>query len=69
LPKRLQEYGAFQKELVLFAYSDRIEIWDKDTYDGLLTDEPEDFANLAEEVMGGNSDTNRDKSGGSDGVS
>ena len=65
LPKRLQEYGAFEKELVLFAYSDRIEVWDKDTYDGLLTDEPEDFANLAEEVMGGQNNQN----GGGDGVS
>ena len=53
LPKRLQEYGGVGKEVVLFAYSDRIEIWDKDTYENLLTDEPDDFANLAEEVMGG----------------
>src|SRR5690554_6103938 len=52
LPKRLQEYGKLEKELVLFAYSDRIEIWNKELYDGLLSDEPEDFANLAEEVMG-----------------
>jgi MraZ protein len=65
LPKRLQEYGGVEKELVLFAYSDRIEIWDKEAYDGLLTDEPEDFANLAEEVMGGQNN----QSGGSDGVS
>lgn len=53
LPKRLQEYATIGKEVVLFAYSDRIEVWNKSLYDGLLTDEPEDFANLAEEVMGG----------------
>lgn len=64
LPKRLQEYGNLGKELVLFAYSDRIEIWDKEKYDGLLTDEPEDFANLAEEVMG-----DQQKTGGGDDVS
>jgi len=52
LPKRLQTYGEIEKEVVLFGYSDRIEIWDKDKYENLLTDEPEDFANLAEEVMG-----------------
>ncbi len=52
LPKRLQEYGGIEKEVVLFAYSDRVEVWDKSAYEGLLTDEPEDFANLAEEVMG-----------------
>ncbi len=52
IPKRLIEYAKIAKELVLFAYSNRIEIWAKDLYDNLLTDEPEDFANLAEEVMG-----------------
>jgi len=66
LPKRLQEYGAIGKEVVLFAYSDRIEIWNKEVYDGLLTDEPEDFANLAEEVMGGNQNN---QNGGADGIS
>ena len=56
LPKRLLNYASIKKEAVLFAYFDRIEIWDKSTYDNLLTDEPEDFSNLAEEVMGGNDD-------------
>jgi len=65
LPKRLQQYAGVEKEVVLFAYSDRIEVWDKDKYEGLLTDEPEDFANLAEEVMG---NVNQ-KTGGDDGVS
>lgn len=51
-PKRLLSYAGISKEVVLFAYFDRIEVWDKSTYDNLLTDEPEDFSNLAEEVMG-----------------
>ena len=51
-PKRMLDYAAVEKEVVLFAYSNRIEVWDKTTYDGLLTDEPDDFAALAEEVMG-----------------
>tara|TARA_R110001592_G_C13056503_1_gene740615 strand:+ start:770 stop:1243 length:474 start_codon:yes stop_codon:yes gene_type:complete len=51
-PKRMLDYAAVEKEVVLFAYSNRIEVWDKSTYDGLLTDEPDDFAALAEEVMG-----------------
>lgn len=66
LPKRLQQYAGVEREVVLFAYSDRIEVWDKDKYEGLLTDEPEDFANLAEEVMG---NVNQQKAGGDDGVS
>ncbi len=64
LPKRLQEYATIEKEVVLFAYSDRIEVWNKSLYDGLLTDEPEDFANLAEEVMGG-----KKNEGGADALS
>ena len=52
LPKRLLEYAGIGKELVMFAYSNRIELWARDKYDNLLNDEPEDFANLAEEVMG-----------------
>ena len=52
-PKRLMAYGNLTKEVVLFAYNDRIEVWDKETYDNLLTDEPDEFAVLAEEVMGG----------------
>ena len=51
-PKRLMTYASIAKEVVLFAYFDRIEVWDKNTYDNLLTDEPDDFSNLAEEVMG-----------------
>ena len=54
LPKRLLDYAGAAKEVVLFAYSNRIEVWDKKTYEGLLTDEPDDFADLAEEVMGKN---------------
>ncbi len=52
LPKALLGYAGINKEVVLFAYSNRIEVWDKVTYNNLLTDEPEDFSSLAEEVMG-----------------
>jgi len=56
LPKNLLSYAEISQDVVLFAYSNRIEVWDTETYNNLLTDEPEDFSNLAEEVMG-----NRDK--------
>ncbi|MCF8296387.1 MAG: division/cell wall cluster transcriptional repressor MraZ [Saprospiraceae bacterium] len=54
LPKQLLSYAKIAKELVLFAFSNRIEVWAKDVYQNLLTDEPEDFSALAEEVMGNN---------------
>lgn len=51
LPKGLLEYAGIEKDMVLFAFSNSIEIWDSKRYKTLLTDEPEDFARLAEEVM------------------
>lgn len=52
LPKTLLSYAAIEKEVILFAFSNRIEVWSKAKYTQLMTDEPEDFAQLAEEVMG-----------------
>jgi MraZ protein len=53
-PKQLLEYAGIDKDVVLFAYSNRIEVWAKGLYENLLTDEPDDFSLLAEEVMGNN---------------
>ena len=52
LPKLLMQYAGLQKEVILFAFSDRVEIWAKDAYEKLQINEPEDFSALAEEVMG-----------------
>jgi len=52
LPKTLMNYAGIGKEVILFAFSNRIEVWAKDKYEQLMTDEPDDFAALAEEVMG-----------------
>ena len=52
LPKRLLDYASIERDAILFAYSNRIEVWSKELYDTLLTDEPENFSQLAEDVMG-----------------
>jgi len=52
LPKTLLEYAGIQRDVILFAFSNRIEVWAKDKYENLMNEEPEDFALLAEEVMG-----------------
>jgi MraZ protein len=52
LPKPLLDYASIEKEIILFAYSDRIEVWNKTKYMELVSGEPEDFAKLAEKVMG-----------------
>ncbi|MCX6281404.1 MAG: division/cell wall cluster transcriptional repressor MraZ [Bacteroidetes bacterium] len=64
LPKSLLSYAGIVRDVVLFAFSNRIEIWAKDRYEKLMTAEPEDFALLAEEVMG-----KQEKSDTSDDVS
>ncbi len=53
LPKSLLEFAGINGEVVLACQFDKIELWAKDAYDSLLDNEPENFANLAEEVMGG----------------
>ncbi|RKD13231.1 division/cell wall cluster transcriptional repressor MraZ [Pelobium manganitolerans] len=52
LPKSLLEYAGIQAEVVLSCQFDKIEVWSKEAYDAQMDDEPENFANLAEEVMG-----------------
>lgn len=51
-PKALIEYAGIQGELVLSCQLNKIEVWARDAYDAQMDSEPENFANLAEEVMG-----------------
>ena len=50
--KRLLEYAGIDKDVILAASNDRIELWAKEEYDKLLADEPADFSDLAEDVLG-----------------
>ena len=53
LPKALLEYAGIGNDLVLACQLNKIEVWDSKAYDQQMDSEPENFANLAEEVMGG----------------
>ena len=53
LPKALLEYAGISADVVLACQFNKIEVWSKNAYDTQMDDEPENFANLAEEVMGG----------------
>lgn len=53
LPKNLLEYAGIDAEVVLACQFNKIEVWAQAAYDAQMDDEPENFANLAEEVMGG----------------
>lgn len=52
LPKALLEYGGIEADVVLACQFNKIEVWAKDAYESQMDNEPDNFANLAEEVMG-----------------
>lgn len=52
IPKQLQDYAGISKDTVFSAFQGKIEVWDKGTYHGTIDMNSDDFAGLAEEVMG-----------------
>ena len=52
LPKNLMDYAGIEKDIVLFAYGNRIEIWSEAEYTRMMKDDAVGFSQLAEEVMG-----------------
>lgn len=54
--KDLLGFAGLEKELVLSASVNIIEIWDKSKYEKAIDDAAVDFADLAEEVMGDKND-------------
>lgn len=58
VPKDLTTYSNISKDIVLSSKVNIIEIWDKDLYEASIAGGENDFADLAEEVMGNlNDDT------------
>lgn len=53
IPKDLMGYANISKNIVMTSQINKIEIWDKDNYEGVLGDDTTDFGTLAEDVMGG----------------
>ena len=52
IPKPLLQYAGIEKQIVLFAFRDLIEIWSAKAYQAMIDLEPDDFSDLAEEVLG-----------------
>jgi MraZ protein len=52
ISKGLLDYAGIEKDVVLFAYANRIEVWSKTEYDKVLNENEEAYSDLAEEVMG-----------------
>lgn len=52
IPKDLVKYANIKKNLVISSSVNRMEIWDKETYEEVLNSPDVDFGSLAEKVMG-----------------
>ena len=52
IPRRLLDSAGVSKEVILAGQDSKIELWAKETYEGLLEDDME-FAALAEKIMQG----------------
>lgn len=52
IPKDLTVFADISKNIVVASAINIIEIWDKDLYEQAIDDAADDFADLAEEVMG-----------------
>ncbi len=53
LPKTLTEYAAVEKEMVLVALGNKMELWAKSEYESYMRGNMEGFSDLASEVAGG----------------
>ncbi len=56
IPRDLIDFAGISKEIVVSSSVDIIEIWDKIAYEEAIADAADDFASLAEEVMGQDDD-------------
>lgn len=52
IPKDLMAFAGINKEIVISSAINIVEIWDKNKYEQAINDSANDFADLAEDVMG-----------------
>lgn len=53
IQKPLMDYAGLTDDAILIAMDDRVEIWSPNQYNALLSIDPNQFADLANQVMGG----------------
>ncbi len=58
IPKDLVGFSKISKDIVLSSAVNIVEIWDKDLYENAIAGDDDEFANLAEDVMGSSNDDN-----------
>ncbi|MFT5723344.1 MAG: MraZ protein [Bacteroidia bacterium] len=56
IPKKLCTYAEIASDVVFYAYENKIEIWSKKVYDEQMEIDSDEYADLAEDVMGDDGD-------------
>ena len=62
IPKDLYAFAGISKNIVVSSAINIVEIWDKEKYEVAIDDAAQDFADLAEEVMGQDEESGSDVS-------
>ena len=52
VPQQLLEYAGIDRDIVLYAYANRIELWAQKEFDKLFKDDKKKYSKLSERVMG-----------------
>ena len=52
LPQQLLDYAGIDKDIVLYTYANRIEVWSQKEFDKMLKDDKTNYSKLSERVMG-----------------
>ncbi len=60
VPKNLIDYAGLEKQIVLSAYQNQIEIWAKNRYEEMIAEEPENFSAIAQKAFSRGLNKNND---------
>lgn len=52
LPQQLLDYAGIVKDIVLYTYGNRIEVWSQKEFDKIFKDDKTNYSKLSEKVMG-----------------
>jgi len=52
VPQQLLDYAGIDKDIVLYTYANRIEVWSQKEFDKMFKDDKNNYSKLAEKVMG-----------------
>ena len=61
IPKGLMQFAGLEKEVVLFAYQKQVEIWAKNRYEAIISEEPVEFADIADRIFSDEGEAKRDE--------